>query len=67
MLFNLTPYYMDTFYTPCQQVQIFDEKVFFAQRIIAIPCTDNVLPIRRFSSLRKKASRPVTQFDREFF
>ena len=58
---------MDSFSTQCQQVEIFAEQTFFAQRVIKAPCPDNVLPISRFPSLSKKASRPVTQFDREFF
>jgi|HubBroStandDraft_1064217.scaffolds.fasta_scaffold1878131_1 hypothetical protein len=67
MLFNLAPYYLDSFHTQAQQVQIFDERAFFAQGVIEISCVDNVLPIRRFPSLRKQANGPVTKFEREFF
>lgn len=70
MFFDLNPYFVDSVYTPHQQVQIFEERVFFAQRVIKAPSpttADNVLPIRRFSSLGKKANSPVSKFDREFF
>ena len=69
VLLNLTPYHVDTTQTQTKMVQTFEERTYVAKRA-AKECNtgsnDNVLQMPPVESLRKKANRPVTKFERDF-
>jgi len=70
VLFNYNLIFQQSYsyQTECQQVEMFCETVILPNAVVAVGAdAGNVVPIRRFSTLRKEARARVSKFDREFF
>lgn len=68
MVFNLNLVSPAAFQTVSQVAQAYAKTLYVASAYAdgGVSPADNVLPIKKFSSLNKKARARVSQFDRDF-